>query len=122
MYKMTKQQFILPLFLFLGLLAQAQESSFSFSLAEAQQYAIEHSYQSQTANKEVEKSKRKVKETISTGLPQINASGSYQNFLELPRQLVPAEFFWWKRRRICRGCIRNGTANGYRYNCYPTFV
>ena len=93
MYKMTKQQFILPLFLFLGLLAQAQESSFSFSLAEAQQYAIEHSYQSQTANKEVEKSKRKVKETISTGLPQINASGSYQNFLELPRQLVPAEFF-----------------------------
>lgn len=93
MYKMTKQQFLLPLFLFLGLLAQSQEGSFSFSLAEAQQYAIEHSYQSQTANKEVEKSKRKVKETISTGLPQINASGSYQNFLELPRQLVPAEFF-----------------------------
>lgn len=64
-----------------------------FSLEEAQQYAVEHSYQARSANLEVEKSQRKVKETISTGLPQVNATASYQNFLELPRQLVPAEFF-----------------------------
>ncbi|MEX2379117.1 MAG: TolC family protein, partial [Vicingaceae bacterium] len=64
-----------------------------YSLEEAKQFAIEHSYQAQSSKMEVEKSQRKVKETISTGLPQVNATASYQNFLELPRQLVPAEFF-----------------------------
>lgn len=64
-----------------------------YSLEEAQNFAVEHSYQAQTADLEVEKSQRKVKETISTGLPQVNATANYQNYLELPRQLVPAEFF-----------------------------
>tara|TARA_B100001063_G_scaffold247379_1_gene293758 strand:- start:13761 stop:15098 length:1338 start_codon:yes stop_codon:yes gene_type:complete len=64
-----------------------------FSLEEAQQYAVEHSYQARSANLEVEKSQRKVKETISTGLPQVNATASYQNYIELPVQLVPAEPF-----------------------------
>ena len=68
-----------------------------FSLEEAQQYAIEHSYQTQSIKLEVEKSQRKVKETISTGLPQVNATANYQNFIELPRQLVPAEFFGGKK-------------------------
>ena len=70
----------------------AQEK-LEFTLEEAQQYGIEHSYQSQAAALEIEKSKHKVKEVISTGLPQINGSAKYQNFIELPVQLVPAEFF-----------------------------
>lgn len=83
---------LLSLFALSALLSNAQQ----YSLEEAKQYAIEHSYQAQNANLEVEKSQRKVKETISTGLPQVNATASYQNFLELPRQLVPAEFFGGK--------------------------
>ena len=31
--------------------------------------------------------------TIATGLPQISASADYQNFLELPTSLIPAQFF-----------------------------
>lgn len=67
----------------------AQEDVLSFSLKEAQQYAIENGYSNRTAAKEVEKSKRIVEETIATGLPQISASGSYQQFLQTPTQLIP---------------------------------
>ena len=74
-------------------LSAQSEEGLKFSLKEAQEYAIKHSYQSRTAMLEVEKSERKVKETIGLGLPQVNASASYQNFLELPVQLIPAESF-----------------------------
>jgi outer membrane protein TolC len=63
------------------------------SLREAIAYAIENSYQSQLAAKDVQKSKQKVKETISMGLPQVNAEASYINNLEIPASAVPAEFF-----------------------------
>ena len=63
------------------------------SLQEAIAYAIENSYQSQLAAKDVQKSKQKVKETISMGLPQVNAEASYINNLEIPASAVPAEFF-----------------------------
>src|SRR5690606_15923969 len=35
----------------------------------------------------------KVKEFTAIGLPQINAEGSFQNFLSLPTNLIPAQFF-----------------------------
>jgi len=69
------------------------DQELSFSLKAAQDYALEHSYQSRSSMLEVEKSRKKVNETIGTGLPQINASASYQNYLELPVQLIPAESF-----------------------------
>lgn len=87
--KIMLQLGLLSIFTMSLIVAKAQQ----YSLEEAQLFAIKHSYQAQSADKEVEKSQRKVKETISTGLPQVNATASYQNFLELPRQLVPAEFF-----------------------------
>ena len=78
----------------LGLSSQllAQGNEYSFTLEEAQAYAIQNSFQTRLAQKEVEKSESKVRETIGIGLPQVNASGSYQNFVELPVQLIPAEF------------------------------
>ena len=84
------------LWFFLGIILSngivAQSSSFSFNLMEAQQYAIEHSYISLSADKDVEISEKKVSETISTGLPQINAVGNYQKYIQTPLQLIPAEF------------------------------
>jgi outer membrane protein TolC len=80
---------ILP---FSSLHAQKGEE-LKFSLEEAQAYALENSYQSRSAKLEVEKSQKKVNETIGTGLPQVNASASYQNYLELPVQVIPAESF-----------------------------
>jgi len=34
--------------------------------------------------------------TIAIGLPQISASANYQNFIELPTSLIPAQFFGGK--------------------------
>ncbi|MEQ8908397.1 MAG: TolC family protein [Vicingaceae bacterium] len=93
MYRNQLKRAFLFVFVFSGLVAFSQEKTLRFSLVEAQQFAIENSYQSQVAEKEVLKSKRKVKETISTGLPQVNASGNYQQYLEVPVQLVPAPIF-----------------------------
>ncbi|MEQ8623585.1 MAG: TolC family protein [Vicingaceae bacterium] len=72
--------------------AQA-DSSFSFNLLEAQNYAVEHSYMNQQAVKDVEKSEKQVNETIGTGLPQVSASGYYQNYIQVPIQLIPASAF-----------------------------
>ena len=87
---------IINLFLILAIgvgetYAQGQE--YQFTLAEAQAFALENSFQTKLAEMEVEKSERKVKETIGIGLPQINASAYYNNYLELPVQLIPAESF-----------------------------
>lgn len=85
---------LLSLFIvLLTLSVSAQEQEYSFSLEEAQAFAIQNSYQTRLAAMEVEKSERKVKETIGIGLPQVNASGSYKNYIELPVQLIPAESF-----------------------------
>ena len=42
---------------------------------------------------DIKKSYKDQWSTIATGLPQISASADYQNFLELPTSLIPAQFF-----------------------------
>ncbi len=84
---------LLSLLVLLSYSTNAQESSMKFSLEEAQKYALENSYMSKSANLEVEKSNKKVKETIGTGLPQINGTGTYQKYLTEPSSLIPADNF-----------------------------
>tara|TARA_R110001592_G_scaffold325782_4_gene606127 strand:+ start:6457 stop:7773 length:1317 start_codon:yes stop_codon:yes gene_type:complete len=76
--------------LIIGSVGVAQQS---FSLQQAMEYAAIHSYKTQLSEQEVLSAKAKVNETIGSGLPQINANGSYQNFIKQPVQIVPAEFF-----------------------------
>jgi outer membrane protein TolC len=45
------------------------------------------------ANDDIAAAKKKVWETTTMGLPQINGSVDYQNFLKQPISLIPAEFF-----------------------------
>jgi outer membrane protein TolC len=85
--------FLIALFLIQSPLLYAQDQEFSFSLQEAQAYAVKHGYQTRLAQKDVEKAERKVKETIGTGLPQVDAAANYENYLTFPIQLVPAESF-----------------------------
>lgn len=61
----------------------------SLSLAEAQAKALETNRNAQISQLEIEKAERVVKETIATGLPQINAEGSFQHFLDIPTQVLP---------------------------------
>lgn len=91
---MKKSQLLaFALLSFLFSSAFGQDSSMSFSLSEAQAYALEHSYQTRTSAMTVEQSKKKVSETIATGLPQVSATGSYQQYIKTPIQLIPASAF-----------------------------
>jgi outer membrane protein TolC len=64
----------------------------SFTLEEAVQYALTNNYGIRNSQTDVAISKKKVQEMTALGLPQISASASYTNFLELPTSLIPGEF------------------------------
>jgi outer membrane protein len=63
-----------------------------FSLHQCKEYALNHSEKIKNATIELEIAKQKVNETRSIGLPQINANGGFNNFLNLPVQVVSANF------------------------------
>ena len=84
------------LFLFLILLTgvtQAQELPESLSLEEAITFGLTHNRSIINADREIQKAKKEKWKTIAKGLPQISSEVNYQNFLEMPVSLVPAEFF-----------------------------
>ena len=67
---------------------QGQEKSMRLSLEEAIAFAIENSYNTQASKNGISSAKETVKETSATGLPQLNASFDYQNFLKQPVSLA----------------------------------
>ncbi len=77
--------FITILF-FLPLSILAQES---LSLEQAKQYALEHNRTLQMSQLNIDKAKQIVRETIAIGLPQVNASVEYNNFLDIPVSVLP---------------------------------
>jgi len=84
------------LLLFLALLSgltRAQELPESLSLEEAVAYGLTHNRSIINADREIQKSKKERWMTIASGLPQISSEVNYQNLLEMPVSLVPAEFF-----------------------------
>ncbi len=64
----------------------------TFSLSEAQAYAIENSYKARVAQHNIEDAEFQVKETMAMGFPQLNGNVDYMYNIELPVQLLPAEF------------------------------
>ncbi|MGD2085447.1 MAG: TolC family protein [Candidatus Aminicenantes bacterium] len=62
------------------------------SLPEVQEYAVKHSTATKNARLDVAMARKKIWETTATGLPQISASASYMNNLQIPTTLIPAEF------------------------------
>lgn len=61
----------------------AQEAK-DFSLTEALDFALEHNAQMINADRDVQAAYAQKWSTIAIGLPQISASGSYQNQLKDP--------------------------------------
>jgi outer membrane protein TolC len=59
----------------------------------ALRYAVAHHATVQKANIEVQKGRQLVRESLSTGLPQVSASGNIINNLAVRTSFVPAEFF-----------------------------
>lgn len=70
-----------------------QDSPKRFSLKEAQQYALENNFEIRNKQVDIELARKKIWETTTIGLPQVSGSGAYQQFLDIPTQLIPAEFF-----------------------------
>ena len=68
----------------------AQEKSMRISLDEAIDFAIENSYNTKASKNGISSAKETVRETTASGLPQINASFDYQNFLKQP--VILADF------------------------------
>ena len=79
---------------FLGLQSVfAQTLLDSVSLEEALAFGEQNNRTIQNANLEVQKAYKDTWSTIANGLPQISANANYQNFIELPTSLIPAQFF-----------------------------
>ncbi|MCB0760838.1 MAG: TolC family protein [Flavobacteriales bacterium] len=74
-------------------LAVVGQESYSMSLQQAQDYAAQHSYVVRTASYDAEAASRGVKETITIGLPQVNGSIDYNNYIDIPTQVAPADAF-----------------------------
>ena len=72
---------------------QAGEEGSNFTLKQAQEYAVKNNYSILNANRDVVAAKKKAWETIAIGLPQITSEATFQNFIELPTSLMPANSF-----------------------------
>ncbi len=92
----------------MGLGVSAQQS---YSLQEAVNYAVKNNYQIQQANIDVAISNKKVKETTAIGLPQVKAEASFNDFLNIPVQVAPADAFGfpdWMNQALALSAIQNG--------------
>lgn len=85
---MGKNMFSVFVFFFCGFLV-AQEAE-QLSMQEAVDYAIKNNYDNKIAANNIDAAIKKKWETTATGLPQINASVDYQNWLK--QQVVPLDF------------------------------
>ena len=77
---------IFPAFLF-----SQEPQPRSFSLQEALEFGIQNNFNSQIAEKDVEKAIKQKWEIIAQGLPQLSATGDYQRYIKQPVTLIPGE-------------------------------
>ena len=87
---MKKNRIILALACMAGFSSLAQQS---FSLDEAIEFASKNNASVKNAILEIESANQKVKETKAIGLPQVSAAGEFQNFLDIPITVAPANAF-----------------------------
>ena len=87
-----KIKFLIIFSLFLAN-AKGQNLPESLSLSEAIEFGLSNNRSIINADREILKAKKERWKTIAIGLPQISSEINYQNFLEMPVSLVPAEFF-----------------------------
>jgi outer membrane protein TolC len=72
-----------------GMRAQTQQ----LSLIQAQDYALKNAFQVKNALHDKNSADLTSDELLGIGLPQLNGSVQYQNFINLPTSIVPGDFF-----------------------------
>jgi len=73
--------------------AQMADTVAAFTLQEAIDYAQTHQSAILNAKVDEEIARNTVKKTVGMGLPQINANVNFQDFIKVPTNLLPGEFF-----------------------------
>ncbi|MCB9168808.1 MAG: TolC family protein [Flavobacteriales bacterium] len=73
-------------------LTTAAQGPMQLSMKQAMDLAAQQSYQVQYGSLEAQKAAARTKEFLAIGLPQINASGSLNNYLDVPTTVVPNFF------------------------------
>lgn len=77
-----------------GLRAPAQTPApYNFTVKDAVNYAYEHQNAVVNAALDVKSAEYRVKETTGIGLPQINATAAFTDYLKIPTTLLPGDFF-----------------------------
>jgi outer membrane protein TolC len=64
----------------------------ALSLEEVREYAVQHNYDAIKSRIDLESAKKKLRETVASGLPQVTSSLNYMNNLELTTVLIPNFF------------------------------
>lgn len=64
----------------------------TFTLKQAQDFAVQNSYNVKNAQYDLLMAEKKVKENLSYGFPQIDGTIDYNYYISLPTSLIPAEF------------------------------
>ena len=84
---------LIGLLLYVPIFAQVEkDKEYFLSLKEAVELGLENNYTSKSATLDVEKALKQRWEIIAQGLPQLSATGSYQNNLKQTLTPLPAEF------------------------------
>ena len=74
--------------------AQSTESdTFSFTLTDAIEYAQKHQLATLNAKIDEEIAKNTVKQTLGIGLPQLSGSINFQDFIDIPTEVIPSQSF-----------------------------
>ena len=71
--------------------AQGQNNKM-FSLLEAKEYALKNHYKISNADLEYKKAIHQKKQYLAAGMPEANINGNFNQFLNLPVQVLPASF------------------------------
>lgn len=71
--------------------ATAQDTK-AFTLEEAKSYALENNLKILNSKNDIEIARQQIIETRGMGLPQVEINGSFSNFINLPVQVVSANF------------------------------
>jgi outer membrane protein TolC len=94
MLSTKKNTFILSLAMIIVTNATAQESkSANYSLQQSIDYAIKNSPNYLNSELDLKNAEYRRKEITGLGLPQVTGSVDLKNYLELPTQLLPGQFF-----------------------------
>ena len=71
----------------------AQDQNYTFTIDECMQFAMENNQDVLNASLEIGKQEKIVKETLSEGLPQVDAFIDLRNNFQVPTSFIPAAFF-----------------------------